>query len=329
MERLNFKIALLAIFAVACTRLSQSEVAPWKEDEGANPVKSGSLMLKAGTDAASENVSAWLCTPNENYFLSGKSDEVEFTCDGGVLADIYMATNSAYSGSENPRDISVNLTDIAPSAIPCFGKLSKYYLEPGPHSIKLEVRRCIAKISFGCIENLISEPPYAGEAIIIDSLYIINGKGRFKVFCEDTLNSVQNWFMPSGAAGDASGQMKAPSISTFNAGGRTVSYKDSLDLNITLYTGPNKIKDDAFSGSGVSGWTPRKTRLVLSCRIGGRKCYYPLTIDKVTENTHYVIKKLTITRFGVSHPDLPFSFDELSVGYSIRKWESVDIEEII
>ena len=332
MVRLNFSklvfMAALILAAEGCTREPSPEGVPEESSMAPQPT---SLKVKAlpGT-AYAGSMTVWALSSGEIRRATDTDGSLEMELPSRERTDIFVALNpTGGSDTENPFEAVTDLSEVDIDAIPCFGGTTGFVPEPGEQDIKVSVRRVLAKITLGSIVNHLSEAPFAGQAIRIDSLFIINGKGRFPLFADDTLMSAVNWFMPSGARDEGTGQMAAPPFSGISLGGEELPFGMSARVSATLYCGPNPLSEDSFSSEAAQPWTPRKTRLVLACRIGGERCYYPLTINDVRTNTHYSVSTLTITRFGTSAPDLPFSFDSPSVGAAIVGWDEIESEEII
>lgn len=82
--------------------------------------------------------------------------------------------------------------------------------------------------------------------------------------------------------------------------GPAIACGETWACDACLYAFPNPTGSDAYGGS----FTPRKTRLVLSCRIDGLPCYYPVTLESLAENTSYQVD-LTLRRPGSEDPDRP------------------------
>lgn len=333
MEQLNSKIVCLALCLAAVLTGSCVKAPPVIQphtgaDEPGEKAYSKLSLRTAGSSTAS--LAAWIRTPFESFFGYSASGEVEIICPADYQADFFIAINiPGCSLGINPEDLQADISQVTLPNLPAVGTICGYMLQRGPQTVQIQAYRPLAKITVGTVENRLEEPPYAGESIILDSLFVINGKGRFKVFDYDDLSGIENWFMPSGARGSGLGQMPLPPLAGTTLGGSSLAYGSSTALDKTLYTGPNHCIGEAYSREAGPGWTPRKTRVILACRIGGLRCYFPVTIDDISENTFYHIKKLTIKRFGVTAPDLPFSFDEESLSFELVEWEEVQIGEII
>ena len=335
MERLNSKLhqlaACLAVIAYAASGCSKAPPcrAPSSDISESSPAAYTKVSLHTAGEAP-ESMAAWIRTPLETFFGCGASGEVEISCTADYRASVFLAINiPGCSASILPEDLIADISQVRLPDIPATGVINGYMLERGPQTISIRAVRKLAKIEFGEVENLLEEAPYAGSRIILDSLFVINGKGRFKVFDYDDLSGIGNWFMPSGARGQALGQMDLPAISEADLGGIPLDWGKKVNLGKTIYTGPNNTLYDRYSREAGQGWAPRMTRAVLACRIGGRRCYYPITIEEITENTCYRIKKLTLKNFGVTAPDLPFSFDSEAIGFELADWDEVHVGEII
>ena len=74
--------------------------------------------------------------------------------------------------------------------------------------------------------------------------------------------------------------------------------EESFDAGVSLYAYPNACADD----HGREAWSARCTRLVVRARLGDRLTYYPVTLDPVLPNRHYLVD-LTVAGYGVEHPE--------------------------
>jgi len=69
----------------------------------------------------------------------------------------------------------------------------------------------------------------------------------------------------------------------------------------TFYCCPNPVpsRDDDRSGT----WSIRPTRLVIEAEIGGKTCYYPVTLPAMQRNRTYIIEEAVIRKPGSLDPE--------------------------
>ena len=340
MENWRFNLAAAALLLAACADL-EPPVIGWGQPEG-NPETKSVLALRTGTELSS--LAVWIVTGNDTTYVSALGNGIIAVCAANE-SKIFAAGNLAGQSAETAPltdTVTANLALMTPGRITCSAALDRVLL-PGTNEFEIVTPRDICKISLEKVENRIAEGAYAGKAIMVEKVFIINGIGRYRIFGGAAASRFSPtagrwWFCPSGAdarsweSQGTEGFMTAPDMS-YATPQRNVPYEGTVSFDTDVYTCPNTTSTDAWCGSTAdlvaADWTPRKTRLVLQCLIDGHRCYYPLTIDNLMANCHYVIRKLVITRFGTDFPDQPYDFTAGAASVAIKDWDGRLISEII
>ncbi|MBQ9184889.1 MAG: hypothetical protein IJ151_03325 [Bacteroidales bacterium] len=343
MEMWKYSLAALGAIFCACERV-EIPINGWGEPASPNDSKA---VVALSADATLGSLAVWIASGIDTVYVSSAGNGVMAECRAD-LSRIFVAGNIATGASARPDTLTANLANMTDGRISCSATFDKL-LGHGLNEFPLSLPRDICKISLEKVENRISEGAYSGKTVTVEKVFIINGVGRFQVFCMNGEEPRRWWFAPSGFAPDAgweagaakaspeitaegTGYMNPPGISKASPG-KSIGWGLAETIDIELYTGPNDVSEDAWGGSGEdmgSGqWTPRKTRLVLQCLIDGHRCYYPLTIDNLKANHHYIVRKMVLTRFGTEYPDQPYDFTEAGASIVLADWNGVPVSEII
>lgn len=231
----------------------------------------------------------------------------------------YAAVNcglrpDAFSNSAGIRAYVRNLTGES-MALSMFG--SRDFVVPDDAKCTIPVMRLVSKIEISKFTTDFSlRPALAAEQFSLDSIYLINVAGQTTLAADEEPESMiwlnQRVYTPSVAESmlcDAVGSLIPP-------GGHysTAHY---------FYCYQNESIEDSHDET----WSPRHTRLVLACTIGGRRTYYPVDIvnpltGTLTRNGWYVINELTVTGMGADGPDEPLPEEEpLYFSVRVMSWD--------
>ena len=335
-------MAAAALLLAACAGL---EPADRREQPESEPETKSVLALRSSSELAS--LAVWIYSGRDTTFVSALGNGLAVACaadEAKIFAAGNLAGMATGSVAIHPRadTVTANLSLMTPEAVTCSAVINQI-ITPGANEIELSIPRDICKISLEKVENRITEGAYAGKTLRVEKIFIINGIGRYRIFGSPASSgfapsSGRWWFCPSGISADswkdfgAEGFMAAPDMS-YASPERDVAYDSSVTFDTDVYTCPNDTETDAWAGSAEDltavNWTPRKTRLVLRCLIDGHRCYYPLTIDGLQANRHYIIRKLVITRFGTDFPDQPYDFTTGTASVTVADWSGRPVSEII
>lgn len=182
-------------------------------------------------------------------------------------------------------------------------------------AVALEVQRFAAKVVINKITNRMSLAQYQSAPIEVTGIYLINVAGDAAISGDAAptlwLNKAKNE-----AGADCLYREKPSALK--------VAYNSSDSDGHYFYCYPNPtVQDDARDA-----WSPRHTRLVVEAVIGGRTCYYPITLPAVNGNTIYTIGELTITRIGTDTPDVETVMGGASFTISVAPWKTEDVNSV-
>ena len=90
-------------------------------------------------------------------------------------------------------------------------------------------------------------------------------------------------------------------------------------IPIRLYTYPNSTAADRFAPD--ASFTPRYTRMVICAVIGGKTCYYPISLPGLERNTTYDVS-VTVWHAGSDNPEEPVSPAYISVNVTAGEWHT-------
>ena len=97
---------------------------------------------------------------------------------------------------------------------------------------------------------------------------------------------------------------------------RRMAASDSLTDGPCFYPFPNESPDS----HDRTKWGSRCTRLVVRATLGGRTTYYPVTFQRIERNHHYAVD-LTISNYGVEHPEDPVSsYAGVAASVTVAEW---------
>ncbi len=181
----------------------------------------------------------------------------------------------------------------------------------GDEKITVEVQRLVAKVT--CTVRTDFTGYLSEQRLRIDSIYLTNVPGLCTLAGGPSRDSSDiRWFNRL----DSEPSEDWPSDLLFGAVGREMGPRDSLSAGLAFYTFPNSAPDSR----GRDAWTPRCTRLVVAATLCGKRTFYPVTLEKVERNRHYMVD-LTVSNFGTEHPeDLPDKYSEAVLKLTVEGW---------
>lgn len=183
--------------------------------------------------------------------------------------------------------------------------------------VVVPVSRLVAKITLSKIENAMDLDYHRKMEFILNSVYLVNVAGDKKYLVNDP---AETWI-------NKGVNEKGSLVYVYDTLNDTkLSYLSSYTDKHYFYCYPNHTEQD---GSDTGEWSPRYTRLVVEATLGGEKCYYPVSLPKVEQNTTYDIS-IKVTRPGSDSPDKPVSTYAAEFTVEVNEWIPTDaIEEII
>lgn len=182
--------------------------------------------------------------------------------------------------------------------------------------VVVPVSRLVAKVTLNKIENAFELDYHKAKEFVLNSVYLINVAGDKKYLSKESpqtwINKSQNEFSDLEYLYDSLKETQ-------------LEYGNEYSTKHYFYCYPNPTQED----NNDQEWSPRYTRLVVEATLGGEKCYYPVTLPKVEQNTAYEIS-LKVTRPGSDSPDKPVSTLVAEFTVDVVDWTVKEaIEEII
>jgi len=299
-------------------------------------------------DSSVGRLDIWVCPGggNPQYFGHSDSQTVTITLPKATGYMVYAAANLPDGilnyGNLNDclgadlQTLSYNLSESGRGSIVLSGTKTGIDIAYDYQTVTIPVYRRAAKVTVGSIINSL-EDPYSTSSVSLDGIYIINGRAVQGVFEDLPMGDLSHWFNCSGFYSPSAkdfGQSETPAISgTMFPSAKIIAHGATLNHGESYYTTRNSVTTDTYSAladvMASSSWTVRKTRLVLECTIGGSKCWYPVTLPAVSDNSHYYIESITLKHFGSTDPDIPISTDAAELVLKIKDWTNLSINEII
>lgn len=205
---------------------------------------------------------------------------------------------------------ATTLAENAPGHFVMVGSLDRHIIE-SDEKITVEMRRLVAKVS--CVVRTAFSGELAALPFTAEAAYLTNVSGENRLSLADSL--------PAGGARwynrmDAQPETDDTDGLLYAALGLPLRASDSLVCQHSFYAYPNASSDSHDKHQ----WGSRSTRFVLKASLGGRVCYYPVTLGRVENNRHYHID-LTISNYGLEHPeDRPEDYDGILLAVSVEDW---------
>lgn len=184
-------------------------------------------------------------------------------------------------------------------------------------NVTIPVKRIVAKVKLSKIVNALQLDYHKKMTFAITSVYLINVAGE-KVYLGEPVPEV--WY------NEMEYMSSAPEFLWQNLGGTVIASGQTYSTPHYFYCYPNHTANDV---NGGTSWTPRYTRLVVEATLDGKTCYYPVSLEKVDQNTTYDIS-LTVNRPGSDSPDKPVDSQDAKFSIEVVEWaDGGSIDETI
>lgn len=180
---------------------------------------------------------------------------------------------------------------------------------PGTNELGIDVSRLVSKVQIRKITaDFGTNTALKSKSLMIDSIYVIN--------------AVKNESLCLAPASTPSYYNNRKYLS----GGADLLLADRLGTSFELSTAagianPYTTEHTFFTYGNA---TDLPTRLVVSCRWGDHRTYYPLDITgadgKLNPNCAYIIRELTIKGLGSDDPNVIPERKDFSATVSIKDW---------
>lgn len=196
-------------------------------------------------------------------------------------------------------------------------------------AVSVSVNRLAARVVLKGVKNSLTNNTLAAD-FKLKAVYLTNVAGDIDLGASPTY-TVSHWYNQRGyQAGNNLGNF------TYDAVNSAISAGGTHSTAHYFYAMPN-AHDAAVGGP----WSPRATKLVIQCVIGGITYDYPITLPALQSNYSYEIDLVTLTRPGNlddgqepddNHPDDTDEEDPV-VGFdqdfkiTITPWHVVNVTE--
>lgn len=256
-----------------------------------------------GASATGGNVSMKLNIGQEYTFRAVANNRDRDTWKYSAIADV--------KSEDGFPAIMTDLRDNAKSDLLMYSQEgTRKTVESGTSAVEIGVSRLVSKIEirkitadFGTNEAL------KARSFMIDSIYVINAvRGESLSLEPDAQPSYYNLgkFVSGGGADLLLGDRLGTSFELSTSAGVS-----------NPYTTPH-----TFFAYGNA--TPHPTRLVVSCRWGDRRTFYPVDITgedgSLKPGCAYIIRELTIRGLGSDDPDVAPERREFGASVTITDW---------
>ncbi len=330
------KIFLAAVAAAAalvgCTKNRDAETVCDNSAETAELIvnipldglKNDGLTKASGTvsrtdEEAVKSVQAFVFNNAGNLetYESANSGTLNLSCTRGDKIVAALVNAPAVSGITTLGELldkTTALSDNAVGSFVMFGQMDVPVNEASV-SVTLEVHRFASKVVIQKITNKMTLPQYQSSPVAVTGIYLINVAGDAPVSGSEApslwLNKKKN---------EASAEnLYYEKLSSLN-----IAYNSSEEAEHYFYCYPNPTDADNTDEE----WSPRHTRLVVEASVGGKKCYYPITLPVMSANTVYTIGELTLTRLGTETPDVETVLGSASFTITVAPWIAEEVGSV-
>lgn len=254
----------------------------------------------------------------EAYGNQDNTKVLKLTClpgDKDIVALVNAPSCASVSTLPALQAKTSSLSDNASGKLVMSGSVRKT-LSSTDKSATIDVSRIAAKVTLLSVKNAMDLKVNQDKEFVVTGVYLINVAGDRKYLSDSTPGA---WYH----------KMRYESSNTlsflYDAPKATVKWNETYSKQHYFYCYPNATSSDANAGT----WSARKTRLVVEATLGGEKCYYPVTLSEVSQNTAYNVT-LTVTRPGSPSPDIPVSTEEATFTVNVKDWiDGTDYTETI
>lgn len=186
----------------------------------------------------------------------------------------------------------------------------------------ISVRRLVSRVALQKVTN--SLPASYGD-MTINNVFLSNVVGNQNIA---GTAAISTWYNKMGRKSGATVSNQIIDGNSYLASCPTLTFKNiasdvasgeshTPSTPYLLYCYPNSTTTDVTNWSQT--FSARKTRLVVTATIGGKKYYYPIVIDTPQRNTAYTVE-LTITGLGSPDPDTPVVKGTINATVSVQGW---------
>ena len=324
---------IFAALAAVCALLTgclKNDVIPQEDDRKYNlsvRVSTGEGTKAEGpVDAAEEEkintVQVFVFNESgrlETETYANSTDNLNLVCTKGVKKVKVIVNEGQISGIKTLTDLDSKtsyLTNNHTQSLVMVNLTPVTVDVNGPDvSVEVQVKRLVSKIVIKNVHNRLSLTQYKSQPLIVSSIYLINVPAKCS-FSEATYYS-NEWHNKS-CRDDEARNIYNENISY------VLQHNGSMTTEHYFYSYPNPNAAD----SDAQEWSPRHTRLVVECVFDELVYYYPITLPVLQSNTVYTIENLTITRLGLSSPDVIETLGSASFLLDVADWDETTLSDV-
>ena len=322
MKRLILVIGAALAFAVACDRDSCALCPDAAELRHVRLALTGSgVQTRALNVTDAQEAAVTGCTL---FVFSRDGRMVSSYTSGSGVFDFYL-TDETYDfaavvnmpqlpDSPTREELFALKTHLADNAVGQFvmvGSLPNHVIQ-ADEKITVGVKRIVSKVSYKIRTAFTGT--LATKSFAIEEIYLTNVAGDNNLSLTGAPESSGVWYNPmnrTAASGDSIDDLLYGRLSV------PMTPVDSIWSGHTFYAYPNASPDNHDKDT----WSARCTRFVVKATLDGKTTYYPVTLPVTESNKHYHVD-LTISNFGVEHPeDIPQKNEYVDAAVSVTEWE--------
>ena len=278
---------------------------------------SGTASETVENTLASVQVFVFTASGNLEAYKSAGSGQLDLSCTRGdkvVAALVNAPAVSDIMTLEELRAKTTVLADNSAGSFVMYGQKA-VAVDAASVSVTLEVQRFAAKVVIQKITNRMTLPQYQSSPVGITGIYLINVAGNA---------SLAGTEAPSLWLNRKKNEATAEGLYYEKPAALDISCNSSESAGHYFYCYPNPTSADNTDET----WSPRHTRLVVEANVGGKTCYYPITLPAVSANTVYTIGELTITRPGTDTPDVETVMGGASFTVTVAPWNVENVDSV-
>jgi hypothetical protein len=195
-----------------------------------------------------------------------------------------------------------DLRDNAPGRLVMAGSRTVTVPVPDGGTQRIGVDRLVCKAGIRKISVQFDNPVLAGRPFLLKAIYLTNCYGKTRYGSDwdagDILSDGSRWYHRMGLPSDGGleGLLAERGIDA------TLTADTPHVQEHSFYFYPNPLPETLDTRSGT--WSRRHTRLVIEAQIGGRTCYYPVTLPASQRNRTYLIEEAVIRKPGSLDPEM-------------------------
>ena len=251
-------------------------------------------------------------------YAEAEGSSVSVTCTKGMKEIVALVNAPDMSAAVTLDDLKALRSDLNENSMQSLVMEGSTTVDPSTvETVVVDVRRIVSKVRLVKVETAFEQEEYYSKGFRITSVYLMNVAAD-KSWLAETADPTE-WYNKLGYQSSDCDALLYDSLTDC-----TLTSADRIyDTEHVFYCYPNPNSVDKFDEE----FTPRPTRLVVEAMIGNEKCYYPVSIKGMNQNTAYNVSIL-VKHPGVQDPNDDIEKDAASVSVNIVGWgDPVEVGE--